>query len=105
MKRKATRKKRFSLNTPVEEARIQSRIKADPNAAELTSEELPHVRPFREFLAERRRRRSGASRRKVPVVVRLEPHIVSFFKSDNADWQARMNAALAEYVRRHRPRR
>jgi uncharacterized protein (DUF4415 family) len=37
------------------------------------------------------------------VMVRLDPEVVDFFRSSGPGWQTRMNAALAEYVRRHRP--
>ena len=43
MKRKATRKRRSSPNTPAAKARIQMGSKAVPDAREWTSEELPHI--------------------------------------------------------------
>ena len=102
MKRNATRKKRLPSNTAAEGAQSQAGINADPDACELTARELPHMRPFCELVSERHRRRPRSTRRKIPVVLRLDRHILNFFRSNDADWQSRVNAALAEYVRRHR---
>jgi hypothetical protein len=46
MKHKATRKRKYRLNTLAEEARIQAGIKADPETCELTARELSRMRPF-----------------------------------------------------------
>lgn len=105
MKRKATGKKKSSPNTPADQARIRAGIMADQDAGALTAEELPRMRPLRDVVGERCRRRPRVMKDKIPVVIRLEPYIVKFFRSAGADWQVRMNAALSEYVRRHRPRR
>lgn len=106
MSRKTTtRKKRSPPNTAAKKARIRADIKADPDARELTAAELARMRPFRESMAERRHSRSRVTRRKIPIVVRLDRHIVKFFRSDDPDWQTRMNAVLAEYVRRHQQSR
>ena len=56
-RKKVTSKRRFQPNTPAEEARIQAGIKADPDARELTTDELERMRPFREMMEERRRGR------------------------------------------------
>ena len=104
MRKKATSKRQFRLNSPAEEARIQAGIKADPDNPELTPGQLSRMRPFRELQAERRRGRPRSIVHKEPVTVRLDPEIVEFFRSRGPGWQTRMNAALAEYVKRHRPR-
>jgi uncharacterized protein (DUF4415 family) len=41
---------------------------------------------------------------KKPVTVRLDAEIVQFFQASGPGWQTRMNAALVEYVKRHRLR-
>jgi uncharacterized protein (DUF4415 family) len=104
MKPKAASKRKFRLNTPAQEARIQAGIKADPDTREVTAEDFARMRPFREVMAERQRGRPKSAVHKTPVMVRLDPHIVEFFRADGPGWQTRMNAALAEYVKRHRPR-
>jgi uncharacterized protein (DUF4415 family) len=103
-RKKATSRRRFRLNTPAEEARIHAGIKADPDNPELRPEQLSQMRPFRERQAERRRGRPKSAVHKEPVTVRLDPQIVEFFRASGPGWQTRMNAALAEYVKRHRPR-
>jgi uncharacterized protein (DUF4415 family) len=103
-RRKAKSKRRFRLNTPAEEARIQAGIKSDPDCPELAPGQLARMRPFRKWQAERRLARPKIAMQKQPVMVRLDPEVVDFFRSSGPGWQTRMNAALAEYVRRHRPR-
>jgi uncharacterized protein (DUF4415 family) len=98
----AKNKRRFRLNTPTEEARIQAGIKSDPDSPELTPKQLGRMRPFRELQA-RRFGRPKRAVRKEPVSVCLDPEVVDFFRSKGPGWQTRMNAALAEHVRRHRP--
>jgi hypothetical protein len=53
-RKKAKSKRRFRLNTPAEEARIQAGIKSDPDNPELAPGQLARMRPFREWQAERR---------------------------------------------------
>jgi uncharacterized protein (DUF4415 family) len=103
-RKQATSKRRFRLNTAAEEARIQAGIKADPDNPELTPEQLSRMRPFRELQAERRRGRPRSAVHKKPVTVRLDAEIVQFFQASGPGWQTRMNAALVEYVKRHRLR-
>jgi uncharacterized protein (DUF4415 family) len=105
MQRKnAASKRRFRLNTPAEEARIQAAIKADRDNPELSPEQLSQMRPFRELQTERRRGRPKSDVHKVPVKVRLDPHVVEFFRASGAGWQTRMNAALSAYVARQQRR-
>jgi uncharacterized protein (DUF4415 family) len=54
------------------------------------------------LLAESVRPRSAVHKK--PVTVRLDPEIVQFFQASGPGWQTRMNAALAEYVKRRRLR-
>ncbi len=53
-------------------------------------------------MMKRRRGRPKAARHKVSVTVRLEPHVVEFFRRSGPGWQTRMNDTLARYVARHR---
>jgi uncharacterized protein (DUF4415 family) len=101
-RKKAKGKRRFRLNTPAEEARIQAGIKTDPDNPELTPEQLKRMRPFHELQAERRLGRPKSAVHKEPVTVRLDPEVVDFFRSGGPGGQTRLNAALTEYVRCHR---
>jgi uncharacterized protein (DUF4415 family) len=52
--------------------------------------------------AMKRRGRPKAATRKVPVTVRLEPHVVDFFRRSGRGWQTRLSGVLAGYVDRKR---
>lgn len=99
-RKKAVSKRRTQLNTAFEEARIQTAVKADVDNPELTPEQLLKMRPFRELQAERRRGRPKSAIHKVPVKVRLDPHVVEFFRAGGRGWHTRMNAVLAAHVKR-----
>ena len=38
---------------------------------------------------------------KIPVYIRLNPDVVSFFKSKGKGWQSKINKILGEYVKSH----
>jgi uncharacterized protein (DUF4415 family) len=99
-RKKAASKRRIQLNTLTAEARIQASIKTDPDNPELTPGQLSQMRPFRELQAERRRGRPKSAIHKVPVKVRLDPHVVEFFRASGRGWHTRMNAVLAAHVKR-----
>lgn len=90
-----------------EEARLQAGIAADPDAAELSDEELARMRPASEVLPPelyaaltRRRGRPKADVTKIPVKLRLDRGTVDAFKATGAGWQTRMNDALAQAASR-----
>src|ERR1700730_8795949 len=95
MKHKATSKRKFRLNTPAEEARIQAGIKADTDTRALTERDMARMRPFGEVI---KRGRPKSAVRKEPVTVRLDPEVLGFFRASGPGWQTRMNKALADYV-------
>ena len=88
-------KRRFRLNTPAEEARIQAGIKADTDTRALTERDMARMRPFGEVI---KRGRPKSAVRKEPVTVRLDPEVLGFFRASGPGWQTRMNKALADYV-------
>ena len=98
---KAGSKARFRRNTAAKEARVKAGIKADPDARELTAKDFPEMVPFARMM-KRRRGRPKAATHKVPVTVRLEPHVVEFFRRSGPGWQTRMNDTLAQFVARRR---
>lgn len=101
---KAGSKEGFRRNTLAKEARIKAGIKADPDSRELTAKDFAGMAPFAEMM-KRRRGRPKAATHKVPVTVRLEPHVVEFFRRSGPGWQTRMNDTLARYVAKHRQER
>ncbi|MBF0182734.1 MAG: BrnA antitoxin family protein [Magnetococcales bacterium] len=71
-------------------------------------EEIPELPP--EFFTEGTLYRNGkpVNRRgrqksptKVPVTIRLDPNVVSFFRSQGKGWQTRMDQALREWIANH----
>ena len=74
-------RRKFRLNTPEEEARIQAGIQADPDAAEWTKEDFAHARPASEVVPQLvadagRRRGAGVKPPKVQVTMRLDRDVV-----------------------------
>jgi uncharacterized protein (DUF4415 family) len=73
---------------------------------ELTAEEIAAARPFAETfpeLAAKMRAGRGPQKtpKKVSTTIRLSPEVIDHFKSGGAGWQARIDAALQEWVATH----
>jgi len=83
---------------------IAAGIAADPDAApELTEEQFRQMRPASEVhpqLVEAYRQSRGTQKQptKVPVSIRLNPEVVTYFRSQGQGWQTQINEILAEYV-------
>lgn len=76
-----------------EEARIQALIASDPDAPEITDEQIAQRMTF----AEAMRRYAGRPRLANPkqqVSVRLDPEVLQKLKASGPRWQTRMNAML-----------
>lgn len=89
--------------TDEEEARIQASISSDPDAPELTNEQLANARPFADVfpaLAEsikRARGRPKVASPKEAVTLRLPPATIAKFKAMGGDrWRDEMSRALEE---------
>lgn len=90
--------------TDEEEATIQAGIDNDPDAAELSDEELAGMRPAREVLPpeffdaieelRRSRGRPPVETPKKQVTLRLDQDVIEKFRSTGRGWQSRMNEAL-----------
>jgi uncharacterized protein (DUF4415 family) len=86
--------------TAAEEAAIQKRIAADPDAPEATDAELAQARPFAEAfpaLADSIRRSRGRPRVAAPkqaVSLRVDPATLAKFQSSTREWRQVMTAAL-----------
>jgi len=79
-------------------------VAADPDAAPLlTDEELNKLRPVAEThpeIVEAYRRSRGPQKEptKVPISIRLDEEVVTYFRAQGRGWQTRINEVLAEYV-------
>ena len=79
----------------------------DDENPEWTVEMFAKARPAEEVLApevvaafKRPRGRPAKAAPKVRVAVRLDPDVVAHFRATGPGWQTRINAALAELVRK-----
>ncbi|MFM2042497.1 MAG: hypothetical protein RLY86_1073 [Pseudomonadota bacterium] len=89
----------LELITEEEEAAIQAGIAADPDARELTDEDIAEMRPHAEFMEEfRRRGRPRQAAVKKPVTVRLDTDVLEAWRATGPGWQSRMNDALRKAV-------
>ncbi len=66
----------------------------------LSDEMLARMRPVKETHPDIPSRVRGPQKAplKVPVSIRLNPEVVTYFKSQGRGWQTRINEVLAEYV-------
>ena len=79
---------------------------------ELTREDMEHFRPASEVLPpgllavlpKRKPGQRGAQKRptKEPVTVRYSRDVLEYFRTTGPGWQARIDAALKEWVAQHR---
>jgi uncharacterized protein (DUF4415 family) len=101
-------KKRTKLPpvSDAEEAEIQKQIAADPDAPELTDEQIAKARPFAEALPElaqafrRARGRPKLESPKQQVTLRLSPEVLEAFKASGPGWQTRIDETLKKSLRR-----
>jgi uncharacterized protein (DUF4415 family) len=79
---------------------------------ELTREDMKHFRPAAEVLPQellavlpkRKPGQRGAQKRptKEPVTIRYSRDVLEYFRTTGPGWQARIDAALKEWVAQHR---
>lgn len=91
-------RKKVSVMMPTikEDLAITTAAKSDPDALPLTEEQLQAMVPIRSF-----RGRPKSANKKQLVSIRYSPEVLQYFKASGVGWQARMDAALKEYVETH----
>ena len=90
-----SRRLKIELPTPEEDAAITAAALSDPDALPLTDAELAQFK-----------RTPGRPRLEQPKVftgIRLDADIVVAFKTTGKGWQTRMNDALRDWLKSHRP--
>jgi uncharacterized protein (DUF4415 family) len=85
------------IPTPDEDAEITVAAASDPDARPFTEEELEAARP------RMRVGRPPAAVTKERITIRLSREVVARFRATGAGWQTRMDAALKEWLKTHRP--
>jgi uncharacterized protein (DUF4415 family) len=99
-----------------EEAMINAGIAADPDTFELTEEDFARARPAREvlyellpkaaaeaLLAPKKTGRPLGSGKKAAATMRLDKDILETFRATGRGWQTRLNNALRDWLKEHRP--
>ncbi len=73
----------------------------DGEVRELAKVDFKHFKPGAEVLPKGGRPISDSPKK--PVQIRLSPEIVSAFKATGHGWQTRINDALRDWLKDHRP--
>lgn len=87
----------FKLPTPKEDAAIAAAALSDPDAVPLTDAQWEATRPFI------RRKRPPAPVTKERITIRLSRDVVERFRASGDGWQTRVDAALKDWLKDHRP--
>ena len=96
-------KRDIVLPTSEEDAAIRAGIAADPDARELTAEEIARMRPASEVvphIVERYRRTRGKQKAPIKkhISIRLDADLAEHFRNSGPGWQTRLNDALRRAV-------
>ena len=87
----------FKLPTPKEDAAITAAALSDPDAVPLTDAQWEAARPFI------RRGRPPAPVTKERITIRVSRDVVERFRTSGDGWQTRVDAALKDWLKDHRP--
>jgi uncharacterized protein (DUF4415 family) len=85
-----------SIIKPEEDQAITAAAESDPDALPLTDRQMSTMVPLQAL-----RGRPRLANKKRLVSIRYSPEVIDFFRASGADWQARMDAVLKEYVEAH----
>ena len=92
---------KVNLKVPTieEDELITPAAESDLDALALTDRQMSEMVPLRVL-----RGRPKLVNKKQLVSIRYSPEVIAYFKASGAGWQARMNAALKEYIEAHSTR-
>lgn len=96
--------------TPEENERINAGIAADPDAWELTLEDIKSMRPMSETHPElleaiRRSRGKQKAPTKIATSIRLSENVLEAYKQSGPGWQSRIDEDLQEIIAKRKVRR
>ncbi|EIZ5131375.1 BrnA antitoxin family protein [Salmonella enterica] len=90
------------LPSDEEDAKIRKAAKSDPDTMLLEDENIKLV-PYSQLKTLRRKGRPVTDCPKVSVNIRYSPEVLDAFRATGSGWQTRMNAALKDWLRKHKP--
>lgn len=88
--------------TDEEDAKIRKAAKADPDTELLEGPSVKLV-PLKDLINARKRGRPVAETTKERVTIRFSPEVVNTFKATGNGWQTRMDNALKDWLKKHKP--
>lgn len=88
--------------TDEENAKIRKAVASDPDTMLLEDENIKLI-PFNKLKSLRRKGRPVTDCPKVSVNIRYSPEVVEAFRATGNGWQTRMNAALIDWLKQHKP--
>jgi len=94
----AKHKLKVIVPTPEEDAAINKGIAQDPDTFD-PQDGFDHLKPVKLNL----RGRPIGSGQKTQLTVRLDNDIISSFRETGSGWQTRINDALKDWLKHHRP--
>jgi uncharacterized protein (DUF4415 family) len=97
--------KKHGQISDADEARIQRMIASDPDAPEVTDEQIASAKPFKEAfpaLADSLLKNVGGRPKsaspKMPISIRLDQEVIAKFKATGPGWQSRINEVLRKFA-------
>ncbi|EDW2053706.1 BrnA antitoxin family protein [Salmonella enterica subsp. enterica] len=90
------------LPSDEEDAKIRKAAKSDPDTMLLEDENIK-LFPYSQLKTLRRKGRPVTDCPKVSVNIRYSPEVLDAFRATGSGWQTRMNAALKDWLRKHKP--
>ncbi|EAY8153296.1 BrnA antitoxin family protein [Salmonella enterica] len=90
------------LPTDEEDAKIRKAVASDPDAMLLEDENIKLI-SLNKLRGLRRKGRPVTDCPKVSVNIRYSPEVVEAFRATGNGWQTRMNAALIDWLKQHKP--
>ena len=92
-------KPKLIMPSDEEDAAINSGIASDPDTYEVSAEQMKAMQP----LGKRGRGRPKLASTKELVSIRYDAEVIRAFRASGEGWQTRMNDALKDWLRTHRP--
>ncbi|EIS3028554.1 BrnA antitoxin family protein [Salmonella enterica] len=90
------------LPSDEEDAKIRKAAKSDQDTMLLEDENIK-LFPYSQLKTLRRKGRPVTDCPKVSVNIRYSPEVVDAFRATGSGWQTRMNAALKDWLKQHKP--